>query len=512
MQTTAVGLAEAWEDGALVAIHYACEDLSRVSGRSARVACIVTSRIDSEDTKLFSLASGADEASELAMLESFFAYAEHLGDANWVHWNMSSAKYGFDSLAARLVELRGKPDGLTEIPLERRFDLDKIVEELRGRPLEVHPKFFSLAKMNGLTPHRALAGAAEAGLVDEEDWSPLEDSVEEKVKWLVTFVRRILAGSLVIEEPDGETSNEHHVDENNALVKWSLLREALISMTFNEMKQVAAKAGLETVRLSHLKQQYQGGASKSQLADGIDDLFMELTVAEQVEVTSQMIVLLLARHNDEKVDLLRRSLSGVVSPPVIPRYPPDHSSESVDDELPITISQQRPSMSAGHQLSTTSTDRTQSVKVFVSHAKDDSLIADSFVRNILLLGLGLEVHEIAYTSMAETGIPGSAQWFTWIETSLHEAELVVALVTDTFLTRQLCLLEAGAAWHAGKLMPVQLGDDRGELGQLQFLDGRSVETLDQLGLQIATRIACEQKAPRWAIGRSGFLADVTLVE
>lgn len=85
--------------------------------------------------------------------------------------------------------------------------------------------------------------------------------------------------------------------------------------------------------------------------------------------------------------------------------------------------------------------------IFLSHASADKALADLF-RDTLVLG-GVPEGRIFYSSDRSSGIPSGEDVGTYLQRSLQRAGLVVELVSETFLTRPMCLMELGGAWALG---------------------------------------------------------------
>lgn len=93
---------------------------------------------------------------------------------------------------------------------------------------------------------------------------------------------------------------------------WSILREPISTLTFAQMKEAAAAAGLPTVELSHLRQASNGrGASKVELMDAIDGLFIRLDVAARDRAAAHMIAELLRRSAETTRERLEALLERV---------------------------------------------------------------------------------------------------------------------------------------------------------------------------------------------------------
>jgi hypothetical protein len=82
--------------------------------------------------------------------------------------------------------------------------------------------------------------------------------------------------------------------------------------------------------------------------------------------------------------------------------------------------------------------------IFLSHASADRKLADLF-RDTLILG-GVAEDRIFYSADRATGIPSGEDVGTYLRTSLRETGLVIELLSETFLSRPMCLMELGAAW------------------------------------------------------------------
>lgn len=88
--------------------------------------------------------------------------------------------------------------------------------------------------------------------------------------------------------------------------------------------------------------------------------------------------------------------------------------------------------------------------VFVSHAWADRELSDLFVEKVLRLGCGLPPDQIVYTSQTSMGVPGGSDFRTYIRERAEGASLVIAIITDAFLSSAYCMNEVGAAWVLGK--------------------------------------------------------------
>jgi hypothetical protein len=86
-------------------------------------------------------------------------------------------------------------------------------------------------------------------------------------------------------------------------------------------------------------------------------------------------------------------------------------------------------------------------QIFLSHAFADKALAD-LLRDTLLLG-GVSEPRIFYSSDRSSGIPSGQEVGSYLRNSLQAAALVIELISETFLTRPMCLMELGGAWAMG---------------------------------------------------------------
>lgn len=145
------------------------------------------------------------------------------------------------------------------------------------------------------------------------------------------------------------------------------------------------------------------------------------------------------------------------------------------------------------------------MKLFISHASEDVELADLLVDELVILGLGIGRPDIFYSGRPETGVPGSANWFEYVRSQLREAEVTILIVTSTFLSKDFCLIETGAAWMAGSILPLGFGGARGVLSAVHILDGGDIESLDQFGSQLAGSLNVQMNISGWNRQRTRFL-------
>jgi hypothetical protein len=143
--------------------------------------------------------------------------------------------------------------------------------------------------------------------------------------------------------------------------------------------------------------------------------------------------------------------------------------------------------------------------IFLSHAHADRALAD-LIRNALILA-GVSERRIFYSSSRATGIPSGEDVRSYLQRSLRDAGLVIELVSATFLTRPMCLMELGGAWSLGtptypivvpplsrETVARQIGDvQMGVLGAEEDLD----ELFDELHDRLASDVSIVTETTSW---------------
>src|SRR3954469_11242524 len=89
-------------NGALVAVHYACESLTTAKEHPAGVACVALYDLQTGDTLAFSRSDAhptvTGDDREIQLLDAFYRELISHGDAYFLHWNMNRPEYGFTAL------------------------------------------------------------------------------------------------------------------------------------------------------------------------------------------------------------------------------------------------------------------------------------------------------------------------------------------------------------------------------------------------------------------------------
>lgn len=183
------------------AIHYACQSL-RPEERSGspRITAVAVCRLDGRAVMTASIGAEAEverlapmrilaelDALERRLLDKLFAFLAGHPDAEFLHWNMRDAVFGFQAIAHRYSVLGGTP---IEIAPRRRFDLALIVQRLYGAGYVVPQTLRQLASDNGILGFDFIPGEAEAEAFERGRYASVERSTLAKAQLLREIARR----------------------------------------------------------------------------------------------------------------------------------------------------------------------------------------------------------------------------------------------------------------------------------------------------------------------------------
>ena len=109
-----------------------------------------------------------------------------------------------------------------------------------------------------------------------------------------------------------------------------------------------------------------------------------------------------------------------------------------------------------------------SPKVFISHSSDDKELILSFIKRVLILGLGLPKDDIVFTSDENYGIEPGGDITQYIKRNIAHANVVLIMISHGYKKSEVCLNEMGAAWALDRnIIQVLLPDaDFDDLGWL----------------------------------------------
>lgn len=154
--------------------------------------------------------------------------------------------------------------------------------------------------------------------------------------------------------------------------------------------------------------------------------------------------------------------------------------------------------------------------IFISHASADSPLAD-LLQQALILG-GIPQNQIFYSSARSTGIPAGDDVRAHLRQSLHSAGLVIELLSQTFLTRPICLMELGAAWVTETptfpivIPPLDVDSAVRAVGNVHMLplarEGSNQAIFDELQDRIRADINFNIFASQWGQGVAYFNTNI----
>ena len=84
------------------------------------------------------------------------------------------------------------------------------------------------------------------------------------------------------------------------------------------------------------------------------------------------------------------------------------------------------------------------MKIFISHSSEDRELVLLFM-NLLTQGFHIDSNEIFCTSM-DNSLRVGEDFIKNIKEELHDSEIVIFLITPSYITSKFCVMEMGAAW------------------------------------------------------------------
>lgn len=173
-------------------IHYSCESFyDRPEGRSPRITSIALRKLDSAQTKSFSIHQTAERGRipfeqidehyddlEKEMLTAFFGHLGNHQGMKYMHWNMRDINYGFQAIEHRFIVLGGGPHILED---NYKTDLSRLLIDIYGVGYIGHPRLETLLEKNHIAPRDFLKGADEARAFEEQNYVALHQSTLRKV-------------------------------------------------------------------------------------------------------------------------------------------------------------------------------------------------------------------------------------------------------------------------------------------------------------------------------------------
>lgn len=189
-------------------IHYSCQSLNDDNeGLSPRITSIAVSHFSTEQSVSFSTHAIAEELGitrnevihrfddvERELLQQFFNFVSERRSANWIHWNMRNATYGFEHLAHRFRVL-GQANSPV-IPVEQRINLNDMIADRYGASYAGHPKMQKLMELNGGIHRNFLSGNEEVQAFVDNEFMRLHMSTLCKVGFFHSSLQKVVKGTL----------------------------------------------------------------------------------------------------------------------------------------------------------------------------------------------------------------------------------------------------------------------------------------------------------------------------
>lgn len=195
-------------------IHYSCDNFIN----SSTVTSISIQNLFYNEIETFSLYNSAKNKGiapekipdniqmlEQNMLTECFQVLSHNPDIKWIHWNMSSTKYGFKALECRYRELCGdKPYIVAD---DHKINLSHLFVDLFDEDYAGHPRMEKLMKLNAIPkPPDFFPGLSEnetdeVDLFNEKRYQEIEFSCARKVDLFSKFLDRAINNRLKVKTP-----------------------------------------------------------------------------------------------------------------------------------------------------------------------------------------------------------------------------------------------------------------------------------------------------------------------
>lgn len=193
-------------------IHYSCESFyDRPQGRSPRITSIATRKVDSGQTRSFSIHQVAERRKvqfdqiedhyddlERQMLDEFYGHVRCFQSAKYVHWNMRDINYGFAATEHRYRVLGGYPFVIDD---GKEFDLSRILIDIYGINYIEHKRLDRLIEKNSIRPLDFMPGPEEARAFEERNFVALHQSTLRKVDVLANIATGAHQGDLKTNTP-----------------------------------------------------------------------------------------------------------------------------------------------------------------------------------------------------------------------------------------------------------------------------------------------------------------------
>lgn len=156
-------------------------------------------------------------------------------------------------------------------------------------------------------------------------------------------------------------------------------------------------------------------------------------------------------------------------------------------------------------------------KIFISHAKNDEVIAGAFVDIILQNGLSVPITEIFNSNLDGTKIESGEDWREAIKDNLLSAKVSFLLISPNYKESEVCLCEMGAAWvTSAKVIPLiiepinykSVGIILTPLQIEKLLDETSLDRIRDIVQKELAIHPSKIKSDRWTAKKREFIALV----
>ena len=141
------------------------------------------------------------------------------------------------------------------------------------------------------------------------------------------------------------------------------------------------------------------------------------------------------------------------------------------------------------------------MRIFISHSSRDAELARALIdllQAYFLIALPITSEDIRCSSVDGYRLPGGVSTDEWLRNEVHDAEMVIGLLTPNSLRSAYVSFELGARWGAQKRMIPLLASGitpevlEGPLGGINALDCRSDGQIHQLVEEIASHLNIKQ--------------------
>lgn len=189
-------------------INYSRQDLEdNESGMATpRVIAIIVKSLDGKFNECFAIHHEAEKAKivwdeisnyydflEERLIKGFVLFVKTHRNYNWLHWDMNDVHFSFEAIEHRykvLVDENGKD--FINIPLDKRFNINQLLQNIYGDHYENEPQLDNLIKSNnkGVLKNGYLTLSQEATAFKDLNFSKILESLRCKVNFLLEIINK----------------------------------------------------------------------------------------------------------------------------------------------------------------------------------------------------------------------------------------------------------------------------------------------------------------------------------